>query len=398
MQQTHFSAEIKPRILSLLDQATESITLAVAWFTDTDLANKLAEALKRGVTIRMMVLSDDINQNGNVDFEVLASLGAKVFYWNKEQNGLMHHKFLVIDKRIVMMGSYNWTNSAANYNQESAIVFDSETTAHDFLAEFEALIAHTIPSDFNQLSNDKRIEWVDVKGRLRARIQELHFLVAEKETALTEAQSLLDQFGIRFRQTLAHWLGEFYSLQTELARLVAKHTQRRSDQEIFEEHQEQKQKFEQQFEKEQNETIAELDETQQQDIKKMYREALMMAHPDKFHNEPEKKDKATAITSQLIIAYKANDIATIQNIWNELKAGIAFGIEHCTLDDTDQLNEWVAKLEAKLQLLQKQLASLQQNEDYLAAISNNWDDYFAQTQAKLENQIQVLKVEIEKRK
>jgi predicted proteasome-type protease len=55
-------------------------------------------------------------------------------------------------------------------------------------------------------------------------------------------------------------------------------------------------------------------------------------------------------------------------------------------------------LEAKLQLLQKQLASLQQNEDYLAAISNNWDDYFAQTQAKLENQIQVLKVEIEKRK
>jgi mitochondrial cardiolipin hydrolase len=51
----------------------------------------------------------------------------------------MHHKFAIIDSRLVLTGSYNWTRSAAEYNHENLLVTNSKQAIGQFEKEFNRL-------------------------------------------------------------------------------------------------------------------------------------------------------------------------------------------------------------------------------------------------------------------
>jgi len=51
----------------------------------------------------------------------------------------MHHKFMLVDDKILVNGSYNWTRSAAKYNQENLIVTADPELIRLFLKEFDKL-------------------------------------------------------------------------------------------------------------------------------------------------------------------------------------------------------------------------------------------------------------------
>lgn len=51
----------------------------------------------------------------------------------------MHHKFAIIDKKTLVNGSFNWTRSATDYNQENILVTDEPKLVNAYLAEFESL-------------------------------------------------------------------------------------------------------------------------------------------------------------------------------------------------------------------------------------------------------------------
>ena len=51
--------------------------------------------------------------------------------------GLMHQKFAVIDRKTVFTGSYNWTHSAENANDENLLLFrDAGPLAEDYRQAF----------------------------------------------------------------------------------------------------------------------------------------------------------------------------------------------------------------------------------------------------------------------
>lgn len=37
----------------------------------------------------------------------------------------MHHKFAIVDGRLLINGSFNWTRQAVLYNQENCIITDN---------------------------------------------------------------------------------------------------------------------------------------------------------------------------------------------------------------------------------------------------------------------------------
>jgi phosphatidylserine/phosphatidylglycerophosphate/cardiolipin synthase-like enzyme len=59
--------------------------------------------------------------------------------------GLMHHKALIIDRRIVVVGSYNFTASAEKYNDENLLVIRDPEIAAQFLQEFRRVFAVATP-------------------------------------------------------------------------------------------------------------------------------------------------------------------------------------------------------------------------------------------------------------
>jgi phosphatidylserine/phosphatidylglycerophosphate/cardiolipin synthase-like enzyme len=51
----------------------------------------------------------------------------------------MHHKFSITDDEEVLTGSYNWTRSAEQYNQENLVVIKNDLIATCYKDEFEKL-------------------------------------------------------------------------------------------------------------------------------------------------------------------------------------------------------------------------------------------------------------------
>ncbi len=126
----HHSNNIQNVILRELFNANESIKIAVAWFTNDLLFQPLLLKLIAGVKVDIILNKDDINTSSNgLDFQKFIDHGGKLL-WNTS-NKLLHDKFCIIDNRVVISGSYNWTNKA-EYNDESISVFTNEETTTSF--------------------------------------------------------------------------------------------------------------------------------------------------------------------------------------------------------------------------------------------------------------------------
>jgi len=124
---------IKQRIIDEISQAKFTIWVAVAWFTDRDLANALYKKSCEGVNIQIIVIDDNINQDLCSKFDSYFEnyrLPA-----NKKYKTIMHNKFCILDLEKVIHGSYNWTNKA-KYNNETITISESRSIAKEFAQEF----------------------------------------------------------------------------------------------------------------------------------------------------------------------------------------------------------------------------------------------------------------------
>lgn len=135
----HVSNKIQNAIQIELFKAKESIKIAVAWFTNELLLQPLILKLQSGVSVELILNDDEINRGGDssLDFTEFLQAGG-VLRWNDSKQ-LMHEKFCIIDNRIVISGSYNWTNKA-EYNSEVENFFYDEKETTEFYNEiFENL-------------------------------------------------------------------------------------------------------------------------------------------------------------------------------------------------------------------------------------------------------------------
>ncbi|OIN56230.1 phospholipase D-like domain-containing protein [Arsenicibacter rosenii] len=124
---------IKDFILREINKAKYTIWIAVAWFTDRDLANLLYKKVKEGLNVQIILNDDEINsvlkEKLKSHFEVFL---APV---NDKFSKLMHNKFCVIDLEKIIHGSYNWTNKA-QYNNETISIIENRLEAKKFANQF----------------------------------------------------------------------------------------------------------------------------------------------------------------------------------------------------------------------------------------------------------------------
>ncbi|EFM39662.1 endonuclease family protein [[Eubacterium] yurii subsp. margaretiae ATCC 43715] len=123
--------------ISELKNTQKSIKAAVAWINFSIYGGLLKELLERNVKIKILLNDDGINQRYLNDIQYLNSIGANIRLVNF--TGIMHHKFCILDKRICMFGSFNWTQNANIRNIEDLNICDEVSFVNNYLLEFKAL-------------------------------------------------------------------------------------------------------------------------------------------------------------------------------------------------------------------------------------------------------------------
>jgi len=117
-------------LLREIGQAKEELLVAVYAFTSDELAGALVQAKKRGVAVQVVLDRefDSRTEKSKGKFLEGQKIPVRRVSGLKPNSpdtdaGLMHQKFVVIDRKNLFTGSYNWTRSAENLNDENLLLF-----------------------------------------------------------------------------------------------------------------------------------------------------------------------------------------------------------------------------------------------------------------------------------
>jgi phosphatidylserine/phosphatidylglycerophosphate/cardiolipin synthase-like enzyme len=135
--ETYFSPDdgVAARVVELLQGAQESVYFMAYSFTSDDIAQVMRDKHDAGLTIQGVMDSEQAKSNQGTEIDLFLQMDVDVR--TDIHKGLMHHKVIIIDRSIVITGSYNFTASAEDRNDENLVIFYSPEIAHLFIVEFE---------------------------------------------------------------------------------------------------------------------------------------------------------------------------------------------------------------------------------------------------------------------
>lgn len=124
------------RIIELITNAKISVYFLAFSFTSDPIADALIAAETRGVEVSGVFETSQASGQGG-EFFRLADLGMGVELDGNPRK--MHHKVIIIDSRTVITGSYNFSRSAEESNDENTLIIHNREIANQFLVEFEEI-------------------------------------------------------------------------------------------------------------------------------------------------------------------------------------------------------------------------------------------------------------------
>lgn len=453
MQTEAVFENIAERIQQEISKAQKSVFIAVAWFTNKKLFNELVNKARNGCTVSLIISNDNINLSSSIDFDQLDIGKSKVYKIGNGDTELMHNKFCVIDYSTVITGSYNWSYKAES-NFENVIITSNDTTlAEQFISEFNNIRKQYYPDVVNEeivfplnkiikrleiLKNYILLEDIEELNKESSKLKEYDFN--------SDLQEIIDdirkeEFGsainkiqifISKNQQLSIWtdpeiaalkleiknlenqLNGYDNEKIELEKLLSEFQHRHSielgeiildilklrklkfkaDKTKYEEAENDERQYREHFDAEKEKEIFELTDEQKLELKKKFRKATVLCHPDKVADEF--KEAAQRIFIELKQAYDANDLKKVSEILDDLEKGNFFKTKSETVQEKDLLKAAIAKLKRQIKILETEIITIKESDTFKTIISiEDWDDYFQSTKDKLTRELEELQLEIE---
>jgi phosphatidylserine/phosphatidylglycerophosphate/cardiolipin synthase-like enzyme len=130
-------SDIEDIIIKNISDAEISIDIMMFAFTNKKIANALIKAKKRGVKVK--VILDRVQNRYQIKYSVysyLKSKGIDISLENSKRR--LHNKIIIIDEKIVITGSYNYTKQANLMNDENILVIKDSVIAKKFVDKFKS--------------------------------------------------------------------------------------------------------------------------------------------------------------------------------------------------------------------------------------------------------------------
>lgn len=132
------SGSLDEKLTAFINQAQTSVDMAIYQLDLGNVTQALISAKKRGATVRVVTGTDIIQDpKENPSFKEMQQVGIPVVDGNP--NAIMHDKFVVVDKKAVWSGSWNFTeNDTYRYNNNGIEMYSSEL-AKNYTVTFEKM-------------------------------------------------------------------------------------------------------------------------------------------------------------------------------------------------------------------------------------------------------------------
>jgi len=452
MQTEAIFENIAERIEMEISQAQKSIFIAVAWFTNKNLFNELLKKARNGCSVSVIISNDSINQNSHIDFDQLSINKSCIFRVGNGDTELMHNKFCVIDYCTVITGSYNWSYKAES-NFENVIITTNDTTlAEQFIAEFNHIRKRYFPDKPNTeivfpiskiikrleiLKNYILLEDIQELKKETSKLEDYSFntdlenIIEDiRKEEFASAIKKIQDFIFKNNQ-LAIWtdpeiaalkleiknlenqLNAFDNEKIELEKLLSEFQHRhtielgniileilrlrkikfKSEQAKYQEAENDERQYQEQVNVEKKKIIFDLTEEEKKELKKKFRKATVLCHPDKVSDEL--KAAAHAIFIELKAAYDANNLKKVTEILNDLENGNYFKPRSETVSEKELLKVAIAELRRRIKTFESEIITIKHSDTFKTINQiTSWDEYFSKVKEKLQVELDILQLEI----
>jgi hypothetical protein len=131
-----------PAILDLINSAKSTLFMQYSYVRgpkNKDLYRDLLEAvagrMKKGVDVRVIV---DGRNEAPADVDLVLALGWDASRWRR-QTSKVHNKGIIVDGRMTVVGSQNWSSDGTQINRDASLIFDDREIAayYDTVFQFD---------------------------------------------------------------------------------------------------------------------------------------------------------------------------------------------------------------------------------------------------------------------
>ena len=204
---------------------------------------------------------------------------------------------------------------------------------------------------------------------------ELNKLSNEK----TDLEKLIHEFGVRHNNELGELILKILGYKRKKAKGTPEEAETEKDYSDYN----------REYEANKDEKIAELTEVEQKELKKLYRKASKLCHPDVVSDE--QKELADKLFAELNAAYERNDLQRVREILENLEKGNFFVSKSDTISEKQLMKAEIEKMRMRIKELRKQVGEIKESEAFKTVNSlSDWDNYFKQAKEKLTEQVKGL--------
>jgi len=126
-------------IIEWINKANKSIHIMIYSFTLDSIGDALITVYKKGIEVLIIFEKEQISKYSE-DIK-LKNSGINVKYDNNP--ALMHNKVMIIDNKVVLTGSFNWSSQAEDKNNENLLIIMDNELAELYEKEFQKIWSET---------------------------------------------------------------------------------------------------------------------------------------------------------------------------------------------------------------------------------------------------------------
>lgn len=128
-------------IVSEINRANKEVLVQAYSFTSTPIAKALLEAHKRGVKVEVVL---DKSQKTAKYSSSTFFINAGIPTYIDDKHAIAHNKIIIIDKSVLITGSFNFTKAAEEKNAENMLIFKgNKPLINQYLQNFEEHKGHS---------------------------------------------------------------------------------------------------------------------------------------------------------------------------------------------------------------------------------------------------------------